>query len=101
MQEEIFGPVVCVAKFKTEDEAVDRANDVDYGLCASVWTENAGRLHRVSHRLDVGTVWANCWLVRSLSMPFGGCKSSGVGREGLHHSMEVYTDEKTVCVKIV
>ena len=50
-------------------------------------------------RLDVGTVWVNCWLVRSLSMPFGGVKGSGVGREGIHHSMDLYTEEKTVCVK--
>ncbi len=99
MQEEIFGPVVCVSRFSNEDEAIRRANDVKYGLCASVWTENSGRLHRVSHGLEVGTVWANCWLIRSLAMPFGGCKGSGIGREGIHHSMEFYTEEKTVCVK--
>ncbi len=71
-----------------------------YGLCASVWTKDVGRLHRVCSALDVGTVWANCWLVRSLEMPFGGCKMSGQGREGITHSLEAYTEEKTVCVKI-
>lgn len=100
MQEEIFGPVTCVTSFKSEDEVVARANDVKYGLCASVWSENVGVIHRVAKRLEVGTVWCNCWLVRSLDMPFGGCKASGVGREGLHHSLEAYTEEKTVCVKI-
>lgn len=100
MKEEIFGPVVCVSRFSTESEAVLKANDVEYGLCASVWSENVGVIHRVASQLEVGTVWENCWLVRSLDMPFGGCKMSGTGREGIHHSLEAYTDLKTVCVKI-
>jgi len=102
MQEEIFGPVVCVAKFSgdDEDEVIQRANDVPYGLCASVWTENAGRIHRVASKLKVGTVWQNCWLIRNLDMPFGGCKESGIGREGIYHSLESYTDLKTCCLKI-
>lgn len=100
MQEEIFGPVVCVVPFETEEEVVLRANNVRYGLCASVWSENVGRIHRVGAQLEVGTVWANCWLVRNLDMPFGGVKASGTGREGLRHSMETFTEEKTVCIKI-
>eukprot|EP00095_Tigriopus_kingsejongensis_P012399 snap_masked-scaffold364_size194629-processed-gene-0.15 protein:Tk12399 transcript:snap_masked-scaffold364_size194629-processed-gene-0.15-mRNA-1 annotation:"hypothetical protein DAPPUDRAFT_128869" len=100
MQDEIFGPVVCITFFSEEDEVVARANNVRYGLCASVWSENLGTIHRVAAKLEVGTVWANCWLVRSLDMPFGGCKDSGTGREGTHHSMEAFTQEKTVCLKI-
>ncbi len=99
-KEEIFGPIVCIGKFKTEAEAVAKANDVEYGLCASVWSENVGIIHRVAAELEVGTVWENCWLIRSLDMPFGGCKHSGTGREGIFHSLEEYTDTKTICVKI-
>ena len=100
LREEVFGPFVCISKFATELEAIELANDVEYGLCASVWSENVGTIHRVSHELEVGTVWNNCWLIRSLHMPFGGCKQSGIGREGITHSLETYTNEKTVCIKI-
>ena len=99
MKEEIFGPFVCLDKFSTESEAIWKANDVDYGLCASVWSENARLIHRVSRQLEAGTVWNNCWLIRSLNMPFGGCKQSGTGREGIEQSLEAYTDVKTVCFK--
>ncbi|XP_055997968.1 2-aminomuconic semialdehyde dehydrogenase-like [Ostrea edulis] len=81
-------------------KAINRANNVDYGLCATVWTQDASRLHRVSKSLQVGTVWANCWLVRDLNMPFGGVKNSGVGSEGNIDSMEFFTNEKTICVKL-
>ncbi|XP_061181461.1 2-aminomuconic semialdehyde dehydrogenase-like [Saccostrea echinata] len=100
MKEEIFGPVTCIVPFDTEEEAIRRANDVEYGLSATVWTENASRLHRVSKSLQVGTVWANCWLVRDLNMPFGGVKNSGVGFEGNTDSLEFFTNEKTICVKL-
>lgn len=99
-REEIFGPIVCIGKFSDEKEAIELANDCEYGLCASVWSENVGTIHRVAEELEVGTVWENCWLIRSLDMPFGGCKQSGTGREGIHHSLEAYTNEKTVCIKI-
>lgn len=101
MQDEIFGPVACITKFETEEEVIDRVNDTRYGLCASVWSENVGTIHRVAKRLEVGTVWSNCWLVRSLDMPFGGCKESGSGREGTRHSLEAFTEEKTHCIKII
>ena len=65
-----------------------------------VWSENVGRIHRVSAELEVGTVWNNCWLIRDLNMPFGGCKQSGIGREGIIYSLETFTNEKTVCIKI-
>ena len=100
MQEEIFGPVVCIVKFKNEDEAVDIANSTDFGLSASVWTESVNRMHRVAHRIQAGTVWGNCWLVRNLNMPFGGVKESGVGRESTLDSRNFYTNKKTVCISI-
>ncbi|XP_045610114.2 2-aminomuconic semialdehyde dehydrogenase [Procambarus clarkii] len=100
MQEEIFGPVTCVVPFTTEEEVINRANNTPYGLCASVWTSNLGVAHRVAHKLKVGTVWTNCWLVRSLDMPFGGVKNSGMGREGTQDSLEFFTECKTVCTKI-
>lgn len=100
MQEEIFGPVTCVVPFDTEEEVVKRANNSNFGLCASVWTSNVGIAHRMAHKLKVGTVWTNCWLVRDLNMPFGGVKASGIGREGTQDSMEFYTEAKTICTKI-
>ena len=98
-QEEIFGPVVTVVVFDTEEEAITLANDVTYGLAASVWSENAGRLHRVAREIQAGTVWCNCWMLRDLRMPFGGMKQSGVGREGGFDSAEFFTEAKTICIK--
>lgn len=100
MQEEIFGPVVTIAPFKTEEEAIESANGTEYGLSASVWTGNVARAHRVAQALHVGTVWVNCWMLRDLAMPFGGMKHSGLGREGGDHSLEFFTETKTVCVKL-
>lgn len=100
MKEEIFGPVACVVPFDTEDEVIARANGVKYGLCATVFTRDLSCAHRVSRKLQVGTVWVNCWLNRDLNMPFGGVKESGIGREGGHDSIEFFTNEKTICVQI-
>ncbi|KAK8407533.1 hypothetical protein O3P69_002230 [Scylla paramamosain] len=100
MQEEIFGPITCVTPFDTEEEVITRVNDTPYGLCASVFTSNLARGHRVAHKLKAGTVWTNCWLVRDLDMPFGGVKKSGLGRESTQDSLEFYTEAKTVCIKI-
>jgi len=100
MQDEIFGPVTCVTSFEREEEVVERVNNTRYGLCASVWSQNVGTIHRMAEKLEVGTVWSNCWLIRSLDMPFGGCKDSGSGREGTRHSLDTYTEEKTHCIKI-
>lgn len=100
MKEEIFGPVVCISQFETEQEVIKRANDSPYGLTATVWSSSVDKIHRVANQLKVGTVWCNCWLLRNLHMPFGGAKSSGVGREGSFDSKEFYTEKKTICVKI-
>lgn len=98
MKEEIFGPVVCVAPFEYEEEVVGMVNAGDYGLCASIWSTDVRRVHRIVNRIDVGTVWCNCWLVRHLHMPFGGTKMSGLGREGTDASKDFYTQVRSVCV---
>ncbi|KAI1240937.1 hypothetical protein IHE44_0009387 [Lamprotornis superbus] len=99
MQEEIFGPVTCVVAFDTEEEVIKRANGVKYGLAATVWSSNVGRVHRVAHKLQSGLVWTNCWLVRDLNLPFGGMKASGIGREGAKDSYEFFTEVKTITIK--
>ncbi|RME67131.1 MAG: 2-hydroxymuconic semialdehyde dehydrogenase [Alphaproteobacteria bacterium] len=100
MREEIFGPCCHISPFDDEEEAIARANDTPYGLCAAVWTENASRAHRVSAALDVGIVWVNSWFLRDLRTAFGGSKMSGIGREGGVHSLEFYTELRNVCVKL-
>ncbi|MCV6626153.1 MAG: aldehyde dehydrogenase family protein, partial [Cellvibrionaceae bacterium] len=91
VRDEIFGPCTHIAPFDDEAEVITLANDTKYGLCASVWTENAATAHRVSQQLEVGIVWANCWFLRDLRTAFGGAKQSGIGREGGVHSLEFYT----------
>lgn len=98
--EEIFGPVVTVTPFSSEDEVVGWANGTAYGLSASVWTRDLDVAHRMAGRLAAGTVWINCWLVRDLRVPFGGTKSSGVGREGGLEAMRFFTEPKNVCVRL-
>ncbi len=95
-QEEIFGPVVTIMPFKTEEEAVALANNVEYGLAASVWTEDRVKADRVAAHIESGIVWQNCWNMRDLHTPFGGVKKSGVGREGGRRALEFFTEEKTV-----
>jgi aminomuconate-semialdehyde/2-hydroxymuconate-6-semialdehyde dehydrogenase len=96
-QEEIFGPVVTVAPFDDESEAVTLANGTRYGLTASVFTADGERAERMARALAAGTVWINCWLVRDVRVPFGGVKQSGVGREGGLHSLRFFTEAKNVC----
>lgn len=98
-QEEIFGPVVTITPFSDEDQAVAMANATPYGLAATVWTQNLARAHRVADRIAAGTVWVNCWMVRDLRVPFGGMKSSGMGREGGDEGLRFFTEPKNVCVK--
>ena len=97
-REEIFGPVVTITPFDSEDEVIGYANDCDYGLASSVWTQNLSRAHRVAEKIHTGTVWINCWLVRDLRVPFGGMKQSGVGREGGEEALRFFTEPKNVCI---
>lgn len=98
-QEEIFGPVVTIQAFETEEEVLQWANGTDYGLAANVWTQDLSRAHRVAERLQMGIVWINCWMLRDLRTPFGGVKHSGIGREGGWEAMRFFTEPKNVCVK--
>jgi aminomuconate-semialdehyde/2-hydroxymuconate-6-semialdehyde dehydrogenase len=97
-QEEIFGPVVTLISFDTEDEALKMANGVGYGLASSVWTNNLHTAHRVANKLESGIVWVNTWLLRDLRTPFGGVKNSGVGREGGFFALDFFTEPKNVCI---
>ena len=97
-REEIFGPVVTITPFDNEEEVIGYANDTDYGLASSVWTQNLNRAHRVAEKIQTGTVWVNCWLVRDLRVPFGGMKASGVGREGGIEALHFFTEAKNVCI---
>ena len=99
-QEEIFGPVVTIMPFDTEDEVIGYANSTGYGLSATIWTENLKRAHRVAAQVKSGIIWVNCWLFRDLRTPFGGMKQSGVGREGGWEALRFFTEAKNVCVKI-
>lgn len=99
-QEEIFGPVVSIQPFDTDNEAVTLANNTDYGLAAVIWTEQLSRAHRLGEQLQSGIVWINCWLERDLRTPFGGVKNSGVGREGGWEALRFFTEAKNICVKI-
>ncbi|WP_339702401.1 aldehyde dehydrogenase [uncultured Marixanthomonas sp.] len=98
-QEEIFGPVVTLMPFKTEAEALQMANGVQYGLSATLWTNNLDRTMRLSKQLQSGIVWVNTWLNRDLRTPFGGMKNSGVGREGGFEALRFFTEPKNVCIK--
>jgi aminomuconate-semialdehyde/2-hydroxymuconate-6-semialdehyde dehydrogenase len=99
-QEEIFGPVVTLQPFDTEEEVIAYANGTKYGLASTIWTSDLTRAHRVSAKLHTGIVWINCWLVRDLRTPFGGVKQSGVGREGGWEALRFFTEPKNVCIPI-
>lgn len=98
-QEEIFGPVVTIMPFDTEEEVLGYANSVRYGLSSTVWTNHISRANRVAKCLEAGIVWVNCWLLRDLRTPFGGVKDSGVGREGGFHALDFFTEPKNVCIR--
>ena len=97
-QEEIFGPIVTIMPFDTEEEVLMYANSTDYGLAATLWTQNLSRAHRMAEKLASGIVWVNCWLVRDLRTPFGGVKNSGVGREGGMEALHFFTEAKNICI---
>ena len=100
IREEIFGPCTHLSPFDEEDEVIARANDTDYGLCTTIWTQNASRAHRVAEQINVGITWVNCWFLRDLRTSFGGAGHSGIGREGGVHSLEFYTELRNVCLKL-
>lgn len=98
-QEEIFGPVVTIQPFDTTEEAVALANGTQFGLSATLWTKDITRANRMAEQLQAGIVWINCWMVRDLRTPFGGVKSSGIGREGGLEALRFFTEAKNVCIK--
>ena len=98
-QEEIFGPVVTIMPFNTEEEVLEMANKVKYGLSTTLWTNDLKRTMRMSTQLQSGIVWVNTWMMRDLRTPFGGVKASGVGREGGFEALRFFTEAKNVCIK--
>ena len=98
-QEEIFGPIVTIMPFNSEDKVLQMANKVKYGLSATLWTNNLKRTMRMSNQLQAGIVWVNTWMMRDLRTPFGGVKASGVGREGGFEALRFFTEAKNVCIK--
>ena len=98
-REEIFGPVVTLHPFDTEEEAIELADSTGYGLAAMIWTQDISRANRVASKIHSGIIWVNCWLVRDLRTPFGGMKNSGVGREGGWEALRFFTEAKNVCVE--
>jgi aminomuconate-semialdehyde/2-hydroxymuconate-6-semialdehyde dehydrogenase len=98
-QEEIFGPVVTIMSFKTDKEALHLANDVQYGLSSTLWTNNLNRTMQFSKQLQTGIVWVNTWMLRDLRTPFGGQKDSGVGREGGFEALRFFTEAKNICIQ--
>lgn len=99
-QEEVFGPVVTLMPFSDEADVISKANSTPYGLAAVIWTENLKRAHAVAHQIKSGIIWINCWMLRDLRTPFGGMKSSGVGREGGSEALRFFTEPQNICVKL-
>jgi aminomuconate-semialdehyde/2-hydroxymuconate-6-semialdehyde dehydrogenase len=98
--EEIFGPVVTLQSFSSEEDALQKANECHYGLASTIWTSDLSRAHRVAAKVESGITWINCWLLRDLRTPFGGIKNSGVGREGGWEALRFFTETKNVCIEI-
>jgi aminomuconate-semialdehyde/2-hydroxymuconate-6-semialdehyde dehydrogenase len=99
-QEEIFGPVVTLQPFKTEEDALQLANASSYGLAATIWTQDVSKANRMAAATESGIIWINCWLLRDLRTPFGGMKNSGVGKEGGWEALRFFTEAKNVCIQL-
>ncbi len=99
-RDEIFGPVVTLQPFHSEEEAVQLANYGEYGLAATIWTQDISCANRVAAKVQSGIIWVNCWLLRDLRTPFGGMKNSGVGREGGWEALKFFTEAKNICIQI-
>ncbi|MGB0364953.1 MAG: aldehyde dehydrogenase [Candidatus Poseidoniaceae archaeon] len=97
--EEIFGPVVTIHRFDSDEEAIDMANSTEYGLAGSIWSTNIERAHALAQQIETGIIWVNTWLHRDLRTPFGGVKNSGVGREGGNWSLGFFSEPLNVCIK--
>lgn len=97
--EEIFGPVVTLQTFETTEEAIQLANACDYGLSATIWTQDISKANKVATKLNSGIIWINCWLLRDLRTPFGGMKNSGMGREGGWEALKFFTEAKNICIE--
>ena len=96
-QDEIFGPVITLQKFNSEKDAILLANNSNYGLSATVWSNDDKQANRIASKIDAGVIWINCWLVRDLRTPFGGVKQSGLGREGGSYALDFFTETKNIC----
>jgi (Z)-2-((N-methylformamido)methylene)-5-hydroxybutyrolactone dehydrogenase len=99
-REEIFGPVLSVIAFSSDDEAVRLGNDTNYGLAAAVWTKDVQRAHRVAHRLKAGTIWINSYRVLANNVPYGGFGQSGIGRENGIEGLNAYLQTKSIWVEL-
>ena len=97
--EEIFGPVVTLHRFDSDEEAIQIANATEYGLAGSIWSTDTERAHALAQKIETGIVWVNTWLHRDLRTPFGGVKNSGVGREGGAWSLGFFSEPLNVCIK--
>jgi phenylacetaldehyde dehydrogenase len=100
VREEVFGPVVVVQAYDEIDEVVAAANDSEYGLAASIWTESLSHAHRLSRRIKAGTVWINCHSMYDNALPIGGVKASGWGRDSGQVALDGYLEWKTVCAVV-
>ncbi len=98
--EEIFGPVVTLQPFTTDEEALSLANATQYGLSATIWTQDITRAHQLASKTEAGIIWINCWLRRDLRTSFGGVKNSGVGREGGWEALRFFTEAKNICIEL-
>ena len=96
-QDEIFGPIATIQSYKSEDELIELANNTDYGLCASIFTNDRMHAKELASKIDAGIVWINTWLARDLRTPFGGVKASGFGREGGQYALNFFTEPKNIC----